>query len=67
MDAMLPVLNIKLVNLAMFLSNWNKVSSCCNAFDWLMPLVDWVEVFKSISNLLNSVSLNCKSVDELKM
>ena len=66
-NAVLPIPNLKLVNLTVFLSSWIKISNYCNITIWLMPLVNWVEAFELISNLLNLILLYCKLVDKLKM
>lgn len=67
MDVVLSSLNVKLVDLTIFLLSCIETSSCYKAFCWLMPPIDWVEVPESISNLLNLMSLYCKIIDRLKI
>ena len=65
-NAAFLISNVKLANPAVFLLSWTKVSSCYNAFNWPMPLVDQVEAPESINNPLNSASLYRESVDKFK-
>ena len=65
-DVVLSLPNVKLANPALFLSSCIEVLNCCNTFNWLMLLDNWVEKSKLINNLLNLVLLYYKSVDELK-
>lgn len=67
MDIALCIPNVKLADLAVFLSNWIVISSCCNALSWPIPPIDQVKALESISNSLNSVSLYYESVDKLKI
>lgn len=62
-DTILPILNIKLTNSAIFLLNWTKISSHYNALSWLMLSIGWVKIFKYINNLLNLISLYYELVD----
>lgn len=36
-DIVLPISNIKLANLAIFLLSWTEISSCCNDLSWPIP------------------------------
>lgn len=67
MNKAFSIFNIKLANPAIILSNWTKKSSCYNIFNWPMSPINKVEVFKSMSDLLNSVSLYYKFVNKLKI
>lgn len=58
------LIDIKLVDSAIFLLNWTKLSYYRNSFNWLMPLVDLV---KLINSPLNLVLLYFKSVNQLKI
>lgn len=66
-DVVLLISNVKLANLAVFLSSWKRISSYYNALNWPMSFVDQVETSESINNSLNSVSLYRELVDELKI
>lgn len=66
-DIALSILNVILVDPAVFLWSWMEVSSCCKVFSWLMPSVDRVEIPNLMSNPSNLISLYYKSVNELKM
>lgn len=66
MNAAFPIPKTKL-NLAVFLFNWTDVLSCYNVFNCPIPPVERGEAPESISNVLNSMSLYYKSVNELKI
>ena len=65
-DAVLLIPNVKLVDPAVFLLSWTEISSCCNAFNWPLLFINWVEALKSINNFLNSVLLYYKSVNKFE-
>lgn len=65
-DKVLSIPNIKFTNPVVVLSSCIEVSRYCNAFSWLILSINWVEIFKSINNSLNSMSVYCKSLDNLK-
>lgn len=60
-DEVLLIPNIKLANSVIFFSSY------CNALNWQMPAVNSVKVLESMSNSLNSMSLNHELTNELKM
>lgn len=65
-DIVVSIPNIKLIDGTVFLSSETEVSSYFHVFDWLMPPVDWVGTFESMSNPLDLVSLYYESVDKLE-
>lgn len=67
MDIIFFILNIKLTNLTVFLSNYIKILSCYNIFNLLILFIDGFKVLKSINNSLNLMSLYCKSINKLKI
>lgn len=66
-NIILLIPKIKMIDLAVFLSNGSEVSSCCNFFNELILFFDWDKIFELINNSLNLVLLYCKLIDKLKI
>lgn len=55
MNIILFISNMKLADLAIFLSSWIEASSCCKTFCYLILPINQVKVPESISYYFNLV------------